>query len=111
MSRIAEGFEYGPYGDLPGHKESTTSKDAALTIARTAVNLRALVLAALEAAGPRGLTSDEVAARLNQSVLSIRPRISELGPGRLNLIERTGERRWNFSGLKAACWKVRKTTL
>ena len=50
-------------------------------------------------AGPHGLTADEVADILNRSVLSIRPRISELLT--LGLIKRNDERRKNRSGLFA----------
>jgi len=64
--------------------------------------LRALALQAL-AAAPCGLTADEIAARLNESVLAVRPRVSELFHARL--IEKTGERRPNASGLNAHVWK------
>ena len=64
--------------------------------------LRALVLQTL-AAIPPGLTADEIAARLGQSVLAVRPRVSELFHA--GLIEKTGERRSNASGLSAHVWK------
>jgi hypothetical protein len=53
---------------------------------------------------PGGLTADEVAAALGESVLSIRPRMSELR--RLGEIADTGDRRRNASGHTAAVWLV-----
>jgi DNA-binding transcriptional ArsR family regulator len=64
--------------------------------------LRALVLEVL-AAVPSGLTADEIAAKLGESVLAVRPRVSELFHA--GLIEKTGERRPNASGLNAYVWK------
>lgn len=51
------------------------------------------------------LTADEVAARLKESVLSIRPRITELKAR--GLIADTGLRRRNASGEKARVWRVK----
>jgi predicted ArsR family transcriptional regulator len=70
-------------------------------LARTE-RLRALVLHVL-ATTPAGLTADEVAARLGESVLAVRPRVSELFHA--GLIEKTGDRRANASGLAAHVWK------
>jgi hypothetical protein len=64
--------------------------------------LRRVVLDVL-AAQPAGLTADEIAAALDESVLAIRPRVSELFHA--GLIEKTGERRRNQSGLSAHVWK------
>jgi DNA-binding transcriptional ArsR family regulator len=64
--------------------------------------LRHLVLAVL-AAAPSGFTADEIAERLGESVLAVRPRVSELFHA--GLIEKTGERRRNHSGLCAHVWK------
>jgi len=65
-------------------------------------HLRQLALAALTAT-PLGLTADEIAAALDESVLAVRPRVSELFHA--GLIEKTGERRRNHSGLCAHVWK------
>lgn len=102
MSRTAEGLGYP---QEPGWKEPTTSRDAAKAMKKHAVNLRELALAAIDASGWRGLTADETAAELNKSEPAIRPRLSELKL--LGKIERTGERRWNKSGVSAAVWRVR----
>jgi predicted ArsR family transcriptional regulator len=64
--------------------------------------LRRLVIDVL-AATPSGLTADEIAATLDESVLAVRPRVSELFHA--GLIEKTGERRRNQSGLSAHVWK------
>jgi predicted ArsR family transcriptional regulator len=76
---------------------------ARTNIARTE-RLRRMVLEILNAE-PDGLTADEIAAKLDASVLAVRPRVSELfHAGR---IEKTGERRLNQSGLAAHVWKKR----
>jgi len=79
----------------------TQSPAATRTSARWE-RLRALVLEML-AAAPSGMTADEIAAKLGQSVLAVRPRVSELFHA--GLIEKTGERRPNASGLNAYVWK------
>ena len=65
-------------------------------------HLRTLALQML-AATPAGLTADEIAMRLGESVLAVRPRVSELFHG--GQIEKTGDRRLNASGLRAHVWK------
>ena len=88
--------------------ETSATGEALHAAARTNVGrterLRALVLAVL-AAAPDGLTADEIAAKLDASVLAVRPRVSELF--RAARIEKTGERRLNQSGLAAHVWKKR----
>ena len=109
MSRIAEAhFGDGVYPKSPGYKSEGTARDAAGAMKMQAQNLRALVLAMLEQYAPGGLTADETAERLIMSPLAIRPRFTELGPKHFGKIERTGERRWNVSGLKATVWRVKK---
>ena len=82
--------------------------DALHATARTNIGrterLRSLVLEVL-AAAPGGLTADEIAAKLAESVLAVRPRVSELFHAAK--IEKTGERRLNQSGLAAHVWKKR----
>lgn len=100
MSRVGE-LRY-PAG--PGYKQAGgTSEQAARAVAGSAANLRARVLAEF-ARHPAGATADEVAQALGCSVLSIRPRTSELH--RSGEIVATGSRRKNDSGLLAAVWKV-----
>ncbi|HBF53326.1 MAG: hypothetical protein CL533_04330 [Afipia sp.] len=71
-----------------------------------AARMRAAALNYLESFYPRGFTADEIAFHLNLSILSIRPRISELNT--LGMIEKTGERRKNESGNSAHVWRVSK---
>jgi predicted ArsR family transcriptional regulator len=52
-----------------------------------------------------GATADEIAMDLNLSVLSVRPRVSELN--RNGEIEQTGTRRKNESGMTATVWRIR----
>lgn len=89
------------YPDEPGFKEATTSKDAAEAMKPRSSGLRDRALACL-ALGPA--TPDEIAHQLGESVLAIRPRITELRL--LGQIEKTGERRANESGLKAHVWRL-----
>ena len=96
MTRQGDLFQYP---NRPGFKQYGTSQEAADAIEPHADTLRGKALAVIRAAGPRGRTADEVADILNRSVLSIRPRISELLV--LGLIKRNDERRKNRSGLFA----------
>lgn len=106
MSRIAEsayGDTPAPYPKSPGFKEPTTSRDAARKFAGHARTLRDDVLTVIIAAGPTGATADEVADKLRQSVLAVRPRVSELREQKQ--IERHATlRRKNGSGMSAAVW-------
>jgi hypothetical protein len=61
--------------------------------------LRELVVKEFEAAYPYGLTADEAAANLGESVLAIRPRVTELYNG--DYLYDTGLRRPNESGINA----------
>jgi hypothetical protein len=94
------------YPDAPGFKgpRNGTSADAAETIKPALGYFRKLVLDEYEAIAPWGATADEIAARLKVSILTVRPRVSELG--RLGLIIKTAERRENASGMSAQVWKL-----
>lgn len=96
MSRQGELFHYP---NRPGFKQYGTSQEAADAIEPQAHTLRGKALAEIKGAGKHGLTADEVADHLGRSVLSIRPRVSELLV--LGLIERNHQRRKNASGLFA----------
>ena len=100
MSRMSELLIY-PEGS--GYKVAGPSQDAAKSVASTATKLRATVLAQI-AACPGGATADEIAGQLNVSILSVRPRCSELK--RNGQIEPTGARRRNASGMSATVWRV-----
>ena len=86
------------YPHQAGFKRNGTSRLSAEST--DAGTLRALVADALNDYGD--MTADEIADRLGLSVLSVRPRCSEM----LNLgrIKPTGERRRNRSGKSASVW-------
>lgn len=91
------------YPDAPGFKAHGPSEEAAEKIKGRAAVLRAQVLAAFEACHPQGRTADEIATEMNLSVLSVRPRVSELH--RNGFLEDTGTRRRNDSGMTATVWR------
>lgn len=90
------------YPHAPAFRDTDTSEDAAASMADRAPTLEAAALWLIEAAGAAGLTADEVAARLNESPLSIRPRVSTLLTKRL--VVDSGLRRRNASGRAAIAW-------
>ena len=70
-----------------------------------AATLRDRCLAVIKERGP--LTADEVAEALAESILAIRPRMSELANdtmGRRPAIVPSGIRRKNASGINAVAW-------
>ena len=88
------------YPHAPGAQHRATSQAAAEEIAPTAPMLRARALAVLERSN--GLTADEVAGRMGESILSVRPRVTELA--RLGKVRDSGTRRANASGRSAIVW-------
>ncbi len=91
------------YPATPGYKVDGPSKDAAIAMIPTANTLRWRVFSAISNA-PNGLTTDECASLLNETVLSIRPRFTELAAGKW--IEDSGKRRKNLSGRSATVWRL-----
>jgi predicted ArsR family transcriptional regulator len=92
------------YPAAPGFKVAGPSEHAAKAMTGKAAKMREAVLAQI-AQYPGGATADEIARDLNLSVLSVRPRVSELY--RNGEIEQTGGRRKNESGMTATVWRVR----
>lgn len=90
----------------PGFKVEGTSKDAAVKVKSRAATLREKTLDMLRQ-HPGGLTADEVADALRESILSIRPRVSELAT--VGKIEKTGARRMNESGMNAWVWVAKRS--
>lgn len=88
------------YPHAPGAQDRDTSRAAAVEIAPEAQQLRARALAVVERSN--GLTADEVAGKLGLSILSIRPRMTELS--RLGKVRDSGRRRANVSGRNAIVW-------
>lgn len=88
------------YPHRPGAQDRDTSREAAEVAAETAPQLRGRALAVVEKSN--GLTADEVAGKLGLSILSIRPRLTELS--RLGKVRDSGQRRPNASGRNAIVW-------
>jgi predicted ArsR family transcriptional regulator len=91
------------YPVAPGWKaeDTDTSRQAAKAIESPAKTLRQKCHEALKGAA---MTADEVAELLGESVLSVRPRVSELkAQGR---VEATAKRRCNVSGKTAVVWRA-----
>lgn len=97
MSRLLD------YPNVPGFKVAGPSEEAAAAVAPIAGTLREQVLQII-ASSQHGLTADEVAAKLNKSVLSVRPRVSELR--RQGEIRQALTRGKNDSGMSATVWML-----
>lgn len=90
------------FSDPPtlGHTDGGTSKEAATAMRQSAAVLRERVLRLFEK--KLFLTADECAHQLGASVLSVRPRVTELKKaGRLR---KTRLRKTNTSGMSAAVY-------
>jgi hypothetical protein len=89
------------YPSTPGYKVAGPSQDAAKATGCRVQMLQIRILALLSC---RPMTADECAENMDETVLSIRPRFSELlAEGH---IEASGLRRPNASGHKATVWKL-----
>jgi DNA-binding Lrp family transcriptional regulator len=93
--------------DKPGCKAHGPSEEVAKAIAGVAVTLRDQVREVIVNC-PSGITADEIAHKLNRSVLSVRPRVSELR--RRGEIRQTGARGTNESGMSASVWVMEAAT-
>lgn len=104
------------YPTRAGFTEHTTSKDAADAIedsgkAQTLRDEVVRVLRIEQASAQRfiatkayGMTADEIAAELGESVFSIRPRVAELH--KRGVIVKTGERRKSSNGRPSHVWRL-----
>lgn len=88
-----------PAPALPHAPDSDTSRAAADAQRERAALLRGRVLRKFVEAAGGGLTADEAARLLDESVLAIRPRVTELK--QLDYLEDSGVRRRNASGHSA----------
>ena len=86
-----------------GYKENSTSKEAASKINSRASNLRTECLKLVILRGDYGATPEEVAELLSESILSIRPRFTELKL--LEYIVDSGNRRINSFGSNTKVWR------
>jgi hypothetical protein len=91
------------YPDAPGYKAHGPSEEAAKAIGAVAVTLRDQVREVIVSC-PRGITADEIAHKLNRSILSVRPRVSELR--RQGEIQQAEGRGKNQSGMSASRWII-----
>jgi len=90
------------YPDVPGHRGVDTSIEAAADIAPKLGRLQRLAEETIRAAGPAGLTADELADRVELPRWTIQPRTTEL---RLKgLVVDSGMRRQNCTGKAAKVW-------
>jgi len=95
-------FDYQTaYPHVPGSRRTKTSKAAAESVKVRAPTVRDQILSLLK----RGhFTPDEAARILGVSILTARPRFSELS--RMGKIFRTGDTRANDSGIRADVWSA-----
>ena len=93
-----------PYHETIGYQRTETSFNAAVRVAVNARNVRDRVAAVLAERGP--MTADEIAAVLGLSILTVRPRVTDLN--KAGRIEDTGARRQTGSGNAAIVWRVKE---
>jgi predicted ArsR family transcriptional regulator len=95
-------FDDGPiYPDSPGYKEGDTSREAADSMEERAGTLRRLAFDYIRTHPYH--TADEIAEALGETVLAIRPRISELRVKELIVNDGKGQ---NRSGRPAHKWRA-----
>jgi len=91
------------YPDRPGYKYRQTSAEAAVAMEPKAPTLRERCYRTLLHRGPQ--TADELAASIGESILAVRPRVTELA--RQRKVVDTGLRRENaVSTRKAIVWRA-----
>jgi predicted ArsR family transcriptional regulator len=96
------------YPNSPGFRVPGPSEDAANAITPLAAVLRDQVREVIATHGPDSITADDIAHILNRSVLSVRPRVSELH--REGDIRPSGTRGRNASGMTATQWVLTDTS-
>jgi predicted Rossmann fold nucleotide-binding protein DprA/Smf involved in DNA uptake len=94
-----------PYPHFLGAKTSGASAEAARKIARHATTLRMRVHSFLRDHYPAAYSADQIAENLGETILSIRPRVSELNKN--GAIEAAEGRHKNQSGMSAHCWRAK----
>jgi hypothetical protein len=97
VNKYAHGYPHGV-----GHRGVDTSVAAAASITTVSGPIRRKVYFAIGEVGERGLTSYELAERLQIEHGTAQPRTSELR--RLGLIRDSGVRRLNSHGRNAIVW-------
>jgi len=101
MTQSLIDFDRPRYPVAAGYRASApeTSREAAHSV--DGATWRARALETLRDLGP--MTADEIADHMGASILTIRPRITELL--RLGMVHDTGARRMNRSHRMAAVWE------
>jgi predicted HTH transcriptional regulator len=99
---VKQGELFPRYPNVPGFKRRDTSQDAAAQMQHESSQLQTACLSVIVDAPS---TADEVAETLRRSILTIRPRLSELVAK--NKIEDSGVRRHNLSGKRAIVWQAK----
>lgn len=89
-----------------GWKGQPTSREAAEKAAPGAAMIRDQIISMMRA-NSRAMSADEIAEALGLSILSVRPRVSELA--RAGKLVNSGQRAINRSGNTAARWKLTAT--
>jgi|TARA_B110000444_G_C18828860_1_gene591948 hypothetical protein len=93
------------YPHKAGHRNIDTSIEVAKKVNKTLKRISKIVLLELEKVYPKGLTGTEIANKCNRSILSIRPRTTELKA--LGLIIDTEDRRKNEWNNNEIVYKLR----
>lgn len=99
--RMSDPDLFAGYPNAPGWKARDTSRAAAEAIKPRAMSLRARVYESLRQAPG---TPEDVAERLGEPVMNIRPRCSELSAR--GMIEETQQRGPAMGGRRAIVWRV-----
>lgn len=92
------------YPNSPGHRGVDTSVAAADDIAPSLGRMQRMVEMAIRGACAHGLTTDEIAVKLDMNRWTVQPRTSELR--RKGIIHDSGQRRPNVTGKMAIVWIV-----
>ena len=92
------------YPDRPGWKAKGASSEAAYAVAEHAKTLRKRVHDFLRNRYPAAFSADQIADGSDGTILSVRPRVSELK--KLGAIEAVGQRHKNRSGMSGHCWRA-----
>lgn len=93
------------YPGRPGWKARGSSIEAAYAVARHATTLRKRVHDFLLDRYPAAFSADQIADGLAETILSVRPRVSE--PNKMGVIEAVSQRHKNQSGMSAHCWRAK----
>jgi len=103
MQKMLSKYSELKYPMSPGYKEHSTSKEAATKVASRSRKLRERTLDAIKRKHSYGATPEEVSEILNESILSIRPRFTELKI--MNFIYDSGLRRKNSFNSNTKVWR------